>query len=106
LRWLARSGRTTLELPEPSWAAAGLRAGDDVVIEVEDGELLHAALRAYLPPLAGLIAGPVAAGFAAPGSEPAALAAALVGLLLGWRLARAWLVRVPPRYRLRPAEQA
>ena len=85
---------------------APLRAGDGVIIEVDDGELLRAAALAYVPPLVGLLAGPVAATGLAPGSELAALAGAVLGLAAGWSAARAWLLRSPPRYRLRMAEGA
>jgi hypothetical protein len=35
-----------------------------------------------------------------------AVLAAFAGLLIGWRVARAWLDRAPPRYRLVRAEAA
>jgi positive regulator of sigma E activity len=106
LRWLARPGGAMLEVGMPSLDGRQLLPGDRVVLEVDDGELLRAAMLAYVPPLIGLLAGPGVATWLAPGSEPAALVAAALGLAAGWGMARLWLHRSPPRYRLRPAVAA
>jgi positive regulator of sigma E activity len=106
LRWLARPGGAMLEVEVPSLDGRRLLPGDGVVVEVDDGELLRAAMLAYVPPLTGLLAGPGVATFLAPGSESAALVAAALGLAVGWGTARLWLHRSPPRYRLRPAVAA
>jgi positive regulator of sigma E activity len=98
LRWLARSGGTTLEVPEVAPDGRRLAPGDDVALEVRDGELLRATLVAYLPPLVGLLAGPLITRYALPGDEAGAATAALAGLALGWGAARAWLRRSPPRF--------
>ena len=104
LRWLAGSGRPTLDVESPAADGSPLRPGDGVIIEIDDGELLRAATLAYLPPLVGLLAGPVAAVALSPGSDAAALTGAVLGLATGWGASRAWLRRSPPRYRLRTAE--
>lgn len=106
LRWLARPGGAMLEVEMPFLDGRRLLPGDGVVVEVEDGELLRAAMLAYVPPLIGLLAGPGVATILAPGSESAALVAAGLGLAVGWGAARLWLHRSPPRYRLRPAVSA
>lgn len=106
LRWLARPGSALLEVDTMALAGWTLRPGDDIQIEVDDGELLRAALAAYLPPLLGLLGGPLIVAGVAPGRELAMLVAALAGLAAGWVVAGWWLRRSPPRYRLRPAEAA
>jgi len=100
LRWLARAEGAVLEVPAEAADRRRLATGDGILVEVSDGELLRAALLAYLPPLAGLLAG---AGFAtvlAPGGQAIAMLASLAGLVAGWSVSRAWLRRSPPRYRL------
>lgn len=101
------AGRRHSRLEVPAFAADGVRLvpGLRVTVEVEDGELLGAAARTYLPPLAGLLAGPLLAGAPARGGELAVLLSALAGVLLGWALARVWLRRSPPRIAVRPAEE-
>ena len=91
----------------PAFADGGARLvpGVRVTVEVEDGVLLGAAARTYLPPLAGLLAGPLLAGRVAGGGELPLLLSALAGVLLGWAVARAWLRRSPPRIAVRPAEE-
>lgn len=101
LRWLARPGGPLLEVDATALGGSQLRPGDGVEVEVDDGELLRAALLAYLPPLIGLLAGPMVAAGVAPGHELAALGGAGVGLAAGWAVARWWLRRSPPRYQLR-----
>lgn len=106
LRWLARPGSALLEVDATALPGRTLRPGDGIQVEVDDGELLRAALLAYLPPSLGLLGGPLIVAGVAPGRELAVLAAALAGLAAGWVVARWWLRRSPPRYRLRPAEAA
>lgn len=106
LRWLARAEGPTLEVPASRGDGQRWVSGDTVVVEVPEGELLRAAARAYLPPLAGLLGGPALAAVLPGNSELAAVAAAVVGITLGWVVARAWLRRVPPRYRIRAQEGA
>lgn len=103
MRWLARPGGSLLEVEAARVEGMALRPGDGVIVEVADGELLRAAALAYLPPLVGLLAGPVMAAHLAPGGELLAIAATVPGLAAGWWVARLWLGRRPPRYRLRPA---
>lgn len=93
-----------LEVPEQGADGTRLVPGAAVDLEVDDGELLRAALLAYLPPLAGLLGGPALATYLAAAGEAAAVAAATAGLAAGWAASRAWLRRAPPRYRIRLAE--
>jgi positive regulator of sigma E activity len=95
-----------LEVDATALAGWTLRPGDDIQVEVDDGELLRAALAAYLPPSLGLLGGPLIVAGVAPAYELALLVAALAGLAAGWVVARWWLRWSPPRYRLRPAEAA
>jgi positive regulator of sigma E activity len=73
-----------------------LASGDTVELEADETALFLAALRLYLPPLAGLIAGPaLLRGFGwDAGALP--LLAAVAGLLAGGFVARIWTRRVPP----------
>jgi sigma-E factor negative regulatory protein RseC len=103
LRWLTWPGSAMLEVALPLPDGQRLLPGDGVVVVVDDGELLRAAMLAYVPPLIGLLAGPGFATVVVPGSEPAALVAAALGLAAGWGIARRWLHRSPPRYQLQPA---
>jgi positive regulator of sigma E activity len=70
-----------------------LRPGESVAITVDDRQLLAAALRLYLPPLAGVLAGP--ALLRATGWEQGAapLLAAGAGLALGAIVAWRWTRR-------------
>ena len=77
LRWLAGPGNPQLDVAHPMPEGAPLRAGDGVIIEVDDGQLLRAAAIAYMPPLAALLASPAAAAALTSGSELAALAGAV-----------------------------
>ena len=103
LRWLS-STRGRLDVPVPSGGDLPLAPGDGVVVEVAEGEVLRAAVLAYLPPLAGLLAAAVLARAVLPDAELAALLLASAGLTAGWGLSRAWLRRRPPRYTLTPGE--
>jgi sigma-E factor negative regulatory protein RseC len=106
LRWVAGSDNASLEIVDPGIGDRPLRPGDGVTVEIDEGELLRAAALAYVPPLAGMLAGSALGAVGVPGSEPAALAGAVLGLVTGWGIARAWLRRFPPRYRVRPAGHA
>jgi positive regulator of sigma E activity len=100
-------GRGQARLEVAALAADGVRLvpGARVTVEVDDGELLGAAARTYLPPLVGLLAGPLLAGKVAHGGEAAVLLSALAGVLLGCAAARFWLRLVPPRIAVRQAEE-
>ena len=77
-----------------------LMAGQSVTIEVPDGELLRSAAKVYLLPLAGLLAGPaLLRGFGA-GNEVTALIASVTGVALGWAVARRWVRRSPPSFKV------
>jgi len=106
LRWLARAEGPTLEVPARREDGRRWVGGDTVVVEVPEGELLRAAARAYLPPLAGLLGGPALVAMLPGSSEVAAAAAAAAGITLGWVVARAWLRRMPPRYTICAQEGA
>ena len=76
-----------------------LEAGEAVEIEADEAALFAAALRLYLPPLAGLLAGPaLLRGLGGDVAAWPALAAA-AGLLLGCLAARR-LTRAVPTPRL------
>jgi len=93
-----------LEVPAEAADGRRLATGDGILLEVSDGELLRAAMLAYLPPLAGLLAGAGGATVLAPGMQATAMLASLAGLVAGWAVSRAWLRRSPPRYRLQVEE--
>ncbi|NJD31861.1 MAG: hypothetical protein FIB04_08250 [Gammaproteobacteria bacterium] len=106
LRWLSSPGRPTLDVPDQTEDRRHLRAGEAVIVETRDGEVLRAAALAYLPPLAGLLVGALLGrGLAAGPGEGAALAAAVAGLSAGIWTARAWSRRYPPRIRVRLAPE-
>jgi positive regulator of sigma E activity len=73
----------------------GLETGEAVEVEVDEPALFAAALRLYLPPLAGLIAGP--ALLRGVGGDAAAwpALAAVAGLALGCFVARRWTRSAP-----------
>jgi len=96
LRRLATRRAALLEVPRRAAGGELLAVGARVTVGVGEGELLRAAGRAYLPPLAGMLAGPAVAHGLAPGDDPGMLLGAAAGLALGWLAARAWLRRVPP----------
>jgi len=97
LRWLARSGRRTLEVPVPSDDVVPLQSGETVTVSLADGDLLRIAARLYVPPLVGLLSGPLLVRSTSYGGEAAEVVAAAAGLLLGWLLARAWVRAFPPQ---------
>jgi positive regulator of sigma E activity len=106
LRWLAGPGNgLRLEVAEHDTDGVRLVPGNSVVLEVGDGELLRAAMLAYLLPLVGLLAGPAVAALLADESEVTAILAAALGLATGWGASRAWLRRSPPRYQLRAVDR-
>lgn len=98
LRWLARPGAPSLEVPVRTGDGTSFQAGDRVTLVMSDGEMLRAVALAYLPPLAGLLGGPLLATRGLGGGEGAALLAAVAGLGIGWAVGRAWLRRTPPGY--------
>jgi sigma-E factor negative regulatory protein RseC len=106
LKRLAGSREPRLEVPARAIDGAPLVPGSRVTVEVAEGELLGAALRAYLPPLAGVLAGPLLARAGAGGGEGVILLCALAGLLIGWLVSRAWLRRSPPRVAVRLEAEA
>ena len=67
-----------------------------MTLTVEDASLLSAALRLYLPPLAGLLAAPALLRLLTGDSGIASLLAAGAGLAAGLLVARRWTARVPP----------
>ncbi len=101
LKRLAGGHEPRLEVPARAIDGVLLVPGSRVTVEVDEGELLGAALRAYLPPLVGLLAGALLARAVAGGGEGLVLFCAAAGLLLGWAVSRAWLRRSPPRVAVR-----
>lgn len=101
------AGRRDSRLAVPTLTADGLVLvpGARVTVEIDDGELLGAAARTYLPPLAGLLAAPLLARATSGAGELVMLVCALAGVLLGWAAARAWLRRSPPRVAVRLDEE-
>ena len=78
-----------------------LEPGDLVELEVDDGRLLQAACRLYLPPLCGLLAGPSLLRWGGLESGTAPYLAAVCGLGLGALLAWRWTRSgVPLRWQL------
>jgi len=105
LQRLAGGHETRLEVSTSAVDGVLLVPGSRVTVEVAEGELLGAALRAYLPPLVGVLAGPLLARVGADGGEGGILLCAVAGLLLGWVVSRAWLRRSPPRVAVRLEEE-
>lgn len=105
LQRLAAHRGSRLEVPRLAADGSLLVPGTQVTVEVDDGELLGAAVRSYLPPLAGVLAGPLLVHATAGEGELRILISAVVGVLLGWAVARAWLRRSPPRVAVRLAEE-
>ncbi len=100
LRRLAPGEAANLEVPRVDAAGVSLETGAHVTVEVGGRELMGAAVRAALLPLAGALAGPLllrafAGDLAA--SDGAAVFAATVGLVAGWMAARFWLHQRPPQ---------
>jgi positive regulator of sigma E activity len=103
---LAPRREPRVEVPAHDSDGRRLETGARVSVEVADGELLRATLRACLPPLVGVLAGPWLADSAFAAADGIAAAAALGGLLLGWAVARTWLRRSPPAVAVRLDEPA
>lgn len=101
LKRLAGQGAAALSVPRCTEGGVPLEPGACVTVEVSDGEILAAAARAYLPPLAGLLALPLLMRAWGRAGDLPELLGALAGLLLGWAGARTWLKRVPPRVAVR-----
>jgi positive regulator of sigma E activity len=100
------AGRSGARLEVPALDADGrvLVPGARVTVEIDDGELLGAAARTYLPPVAGVLTAASLAAATAAGHEALVLLAGLAGLGSGWAVARAWLRRSPPRLKVLPEE--
>lgn len=105
LQRLAGGREPRLEVSTHAVDGVLLVPGSRVTVEVGEGELLGAATRAYLPPLAGVLAGPLLARVGADAGDGIVLVCALAGLLLGWLVSRVWLRRSPPRLAVRLAEE-
>jgi positive regulator of sigma E activity len=103
LRRLSGGRSALLAVPRRVPGGEPLSVGVRVTVAVSEGELLRAAGRAYLPPLAGLLAGPALARGLATGGDGWMLLGAVAGLALGWAVARTWLQRVPPAVAVRVA---
>jgi positive regulator of sigma E activity len=76
--------------------AGQLEAGQTLELEVDEGRLLRAACRLYLPPLAGLLAGPALLRMAGLEQGVLPFAAACAGLGLGAAVAWRWTRDVVP----------
>jgi positive regulator of sigma E activity len=87
--WQRTGLRGELMLDVPA-GAPPLQPGEAVAISVDDRELLAAALRVYLPPLAGLLAGPALLRASGLEQGAAPLLAAILGLALGAAVAWRW----------------
>lgn len=103
---LGSSGSRSFDIELPlSPDAASLRIGDDVMLDLEPGNLLHAALLAYGAPLLGA-ASLAAIAYALGASEPVAAGSALLGLVAGMFASgyrsrqQACLDRMAPRVRI------
>ena len=105
LRWLAKSGAPTLEVPDLTDDLQPLQAGEAVTVGVGDGEVLRAAAIVYLPPLAGLLAGALLGQSLVAAGEGGTMATAVLGAAAGWWRARAWSRRNPPRVSVRKAPE-
>jgi positive regulator of sigma E activity len=108
--WQRAGHRRQLLLDLPA-GEPPLRPGETVALTVDDRQLLVAALRLYLPPLAGLLAGPALLRAAGAEQGAAPLVAAMLGLALGAFAAWRWTRRpVPVRWqrlgRPAPADRA
>lgn len=91
-----------LEL-EADGAPPGTGPGDRLLVSVQDGALLRAALRMYVPPVAGLILGAGLARWMAGDSAFWALLGSISGGALGLLFASRLLGRWAPPIRLQRA---
>ncbi len=92
--WASPSGPRRLSAPH-QLEGTPLSPGDSVELEADDGRLLAAAARLYLPPVAGLLGGPALLRLAGLDTGTMPLLAAVAGLVAGGLLAR-WLSRDVP----------
>lgn len=87
--WRRAGGTRRLEV-DAARPEGALQPGEVVELAVDDGRLLAAAARLYLPPLAGLLLAPALLRLAGWEVGPAPLVAAAAGLLAGMLVARRW----------------
>jgi len=87
--WRRTAGSRRLEV-DAAHPAGPLRPGEVVELAIDDGRLLAAAARLYLPPLLGLLLGPAVLRLVGFEVGLAPLAAAVAGLLAGAWVARRW----------------
>jgi positive regulator of sigma E activity len=93
--WQRAGGTRRLEV-DAARPEGSLQPGEAVELAIDDGRLLAAAARLYLPPLAGLLLGPAVLRLAGLEAGPAPLVAAAVGLLAGVLVARRWTALSAP----------
>jgi positive regulator of sigma E activity len=87
--WRRAGGSRRLEVPAAR-PDGPLQPGEAVELAVDDGRLLAAAARLYLPPLVGLLLGPAVLRLSGLDAGAAPLVAAAIGLLAGMLVARRW----------------
>lgn len=92
--WARRGRPSRLEIPA-LLDGRPLELGTVLELEADEGPLLAAAARLYLPPLLGLLLGPALLRVLGLDAGPAPVAAALAGLLAGGLVARMWTRHVP-----------
>lgn len=92
--WARRGRPSRLEIPA-QLDGRPLELGTVLELEADEGPLLVAAARLYVPPLLGLLLGPALLRILGLEAGPAPVAAALIGLLAGGLVARTWTRRVP-----------
>jgi len=93
--WRRLTGTNSLSVPS-NQPGKNLETGDIVSLMIDDGSLLAAAARLYLPPLAGLLLGPaLLQAITTAAAGPSSLVAAGAGLLAGLIVARRWTARTP-----------
>jgi sigma-E factor negative regulatory protein RseC len=86
-----------IDAHEAGWPVA---PGDALELEVDEGRLLRAAARLYLPPLLGVLLGPAACRMTGLEQGAWPLLGACIGLVLGLVVAWRWSrVAVPLRWR-------
>jgi positive regulator of sigma E activity len=98
---LSPAGPAAVAVPDRTSDGLPLLPGASVILELDDGELLSSVMRAFLPPLAGLIGGPLLARSMLSADETGALVAAVAGLAAGCAAARALHERRPARVAVR-----
>jgi positive regulator of sigma E activity len=87
--WRRTAGTRRLEV-DAARPGGTLQPGEAVELAIDDGRLLAAAARLYLPPLAGLLLGPGVLRLAGWEAGAVPLVAAAAGLLAGMLVARRW----------------